>query len=112
MGVQVQIKPGIDGELAESTLLREHALKAAEKIAEKARELAPVGTEAEGDLHPGQYRDSITAEASGKGAVVLSKDPLAHFVEFGVPHYFIPPKFVFRHAAQACGYNLKSSNGG
>lgn len=112
MAVVVEIKPGLDAEVAASLAVREAALKAANRIADKAREMAPVGNEAEGDLHPGQYRDSITAEASGKGAVVISKDPLAHFVEFGVPHYFIPPKFIFRHAAAACGYNLKSSNGG
>lgn len=44
-------------------------LAVAEVVAERARELAPVGTAAEGDPHPGALRDSITA-ARGEGHVV------------------------------------------
>ncbi len=81
-------------------LAKEHA---AEEIAAEARAIAPVGTSAENDRHPGEYRDSIRADHG----VVVAETPIASFVEFGVPSRGIAAQYPFRRAASSLGYKFK-----
>lgn len=72
---------------------------AAEAIAERARELAPVDS--------GAYRDSIVAQKpSPKGvARVAATDPKAAWIEFGNSHE--PARFVLRNAVSGLGLKFK-----
>lgn len=55
-------------------------------ITDEARRTAPVGTAAEGDRTPGEFRDSIhTIVADGEVSVVADA-PYALFVEVGTVH--------------------------
>ncbi len=67
------------------------AMQLAERIAETARELAPVVT--------GQLRDSIHAEAQDGGAIVATDVPYAAYVEYG--HMGVPPQPFLLQAAVA-----------
>ena len=65
----------------------------AEKIAEAARAIAPVGDAAKGDKHPGQYKASFEVESGvmesgGRRAYgrVTNTAPHAAAVEFGNAH--------------------------
>lgn len=53
-----------------------------------ARSIAPVGSPADGDERPGQYRDSIKVVKSreGPGWFLFSDDNKAHWIEYGASH--------------------------
>ena len=53
-----------------------------------AKRIAPVGTPAEEDEHPGAYRDSIQYEKreEGPGYRIFSDDEKAHWIEYGAQH--------------------------
>jgi hypothetical protein len=67
----------------------------ADRIAFRAKQLAPVGSEADGDKHPGAYRDSIFSQVEIKPTgspdnfgpravgVIGSDVPYAGVIEFG-----------------------------
>jgi hypothetical protein len=60
----------------------------AQRGVEFARSIAPVGSAAQGDEHPGDYRDSIRTERAdeGPGVVLLAADAKAHWIEYGAAH--------------------------
>lgn len=83
----------------EVAALGEVRLKA-ERIATRAKEIAPVGTVEEGDPHPGAMRDDISIKAEGidsKGPYVDvgTTEPYGLMVEFGTvnmsPEPFMRP---------------------
>lgn len=85
-------------------LLRSDGMKAAmvvraERVAARARQIAPVGNPAN-DSHPGEYRDSIVVSSTSEGgakkdraaASVTAQAPHSRFVEYqvdkdGVAHH-------------------------
>lgn len=103
MSVKVTVTPGVDAAVAKMQAVKEAEAKAARAIAERARSIAPVGTAAEDDRHPGAYRASIHAD----GSAVIADVGHASFVEFGVPSRGIKAQYVFRRAASSLGYKLK-----
>lgn len=72
MSVRTIIKSVLLKEAIETLSLPER-VKVAEKVAKKAREIAPVKT--------GEYRDSISVEREGQEAAVVATAPHAPYVE-------------------------------
>lgn len=66
-------------------------------VVAEARRTAPVGTAAEHDEHPGEFRDSIHAERDAHGGSVVSDSDHSAYVEFGTndtpAHPTITPAF-------------------
>lgn len=91
--------PNLLAELARSAEVEEACRRAAEKVAETARDIAPVGSGPD-DEHPGQFRDSIHAE----GTTVVSDDPNAVPIIFGTSHS--PPHDTLRRAAELNGLHV------
>jgi len=81
------------------------AQDAAEQIAERAREMAPVDT--------GNYRDGIRAERSNKQTSgvwrVVATDQKSSWVEFGT--FKDPGQFVLRQAAESLGFKFVKKRG-
>lgn len=68
----------------------ELVVRTRELIAEEAKLKAPVGSEAEGDPHPGMLRDSIGVD----GDRVIATAPHANFVEHGTVFTRAQPFFA------------------
>lgn len=107
-GIVVEIRDDLSRDLELLGPVREAALAAAQAIAAEARGMAPVGTEAEYDAHPGAYRAGITVQATRTGARVVATARHSHFIDFGVPTRGIPAKHILRRAAAALGFKFKS----
>lgn len=90
--------PGLLAELARDAGVVEETHKVAERVAETAREIAPVGSD--DDAHPGQFQDSIHTE----GNAVATDDPDARFIIFGTSR--TPPHDTLRRAAELNGYRV------
>lgn len=88
--------PNLLAELARLAELEEARRKVAEKVAETAQDIAPVGGGPD-DPHPGRFKDSIHAN----GTRVESDDPAAPYIVFGTSHS--PPHDTFRRAAEMNG---------
>lgn len=88
--------PNLLAELERAAAVHEARRRAAEKVAETAQQIAPVGGGPD-DPHPGQFRDSIHAEDTR----VVSDDPAAAYIVFGTSHS--PPHDTFRRAADMNG---------
>lgn len=99
----VTLVPGLDAKVKQLGSVQAALLSVAQEVAQAAIAIAPVGTEAENDIHIGAYRDSISAAQAGEGAVVIAAAPHSHFVEFGVPGRGIPAQAVFQKAAESLG---------
>jgi hypothetical protein len=81
-----EIEAAMKAKLAESQDVREQLHELAEKAADYARSIAPVGEVR--DPHPGAFRDSIEAREGNtkKGlptAKIVSTNPAASFIEYG-----------------------------
>jgi Bacteriophage HK97-gp10, putative tail-component len=94
--------PLLDKELHKFPAVSTNVDEAAEAIAARAREMAPVVT--------GRYRDGIVVnKANGKGvARVAATDQKSSWVEFGTATE--PPQFVMRQAVESLGYQFKKSS--
>ena len=95
--------PEIQGKLPR--VGREIAVEIAERVAEDARQLAPVRT--------GQLRDSIRVEATREGAEVGTDVEYAPYVEYGhrgvPPHPFLGPAVeMHRRDAEELGADLEA----
>lgn len=97
--VRIELDPNVDETARKLADNSSRALEVAEAIARQARSIAPVDT--------GRYANSITAARSKRGAVVMSKVPYAHIVEFGAPGSGQPANWVFHRAAKALGFKFK-----
>lgn len=95
--------PNLLAELERSAAIQEQLHRVAEKVAETARQIAPVGDSSEDD-HPGQFRDSIHAE----GTEVVADDPRAVYIIFGTSHS--PPHDTLRRAAEINGLRVTKEN--
>lgn len=91
--------PNLLAELERDATIQEELHKAAEKVAETARQIAPVGDPNEDD-HPGQFAESIHAE----GDKVIADDPNSVFIIFGTSHS--PPHDTLRKAAEMNGLHV------
>jgi hypothetical protein len=87
------------GQLLKSAAMEAAMLQRAERIAARARQIAPVG-HGSGDRHPGEYRDSITTSSTKDGgrrkdraaATATAEAPHSRYVEYapdkdGVAHH-------------------------
>ena len=92
-------KKGV-GQLLKSEGMRKGMEERANRIAARARAIAPVGDAAAGDTHPGEYRDSIVVTSTTEGgakkdraaAAVTATADHARYVEYqpdenGVAHH-------------------------
>lgn len=95
----IDIDKDLDLRLKDNKALKAAALEAANKIADIARETAPVET--------GDYRDGIIVQATPRGARVLASSNKSAWIEFGVPANNEPAKFNLRNAAKAAGYDFE-----
>lgn len=75
-------KKGI-GQLLKSEGMKEAMVERAERIAARARQIAPVGEQAR-DPHPGEYRDSIIVTSTTEGGA--KKDRATATVTAGADH--------------------------
>lgn len=84
----VENTPGIRAFEESDPGLNAHLKELAEKARNYARSIAPVGSPADGDEHPGQYRDSIDVEKidDGPGWRLFASDNKAHWIEYGNAH--------------------------
>lgn len=92
--------PNLITELACSAEIEEARKHAAEKVAQTAQQIAPVGDAGLPDPHPGQFKASIRAE----GTQVVSDDPNAIFIIFGTSR--TPPHDTLRRAAEMEGLHV------
>lgn len=92
--------PSLLSELERAALFEEELKKAAERIAETAQQIAPVGDPSEPDDHAGQFRDSIHAD----GTQVIADDPNAVYIIFGTSR--TPPHDTLRRAAEMNGLHV------
>lgn len=90
--------PHLLTDLAASAEIRGELERTAQKVAETAQQIAPVGSA--DDPHPGEFRDSIHAE----GTIVVADDPNAVFIIFGTSHS--PPHDTLRRAAEINGLHV------
>jgi hypothetical protein len=72
---------------------------AAEKIAQVARDTAPVLT--------GAYQAGIVVQDTKGGARVFASDYKSAWVEFGIPSRGQAAHFTLRRAAEVAGYTFK-----
>ena len=84
----------------------------ANRIAERAKELAPVGTPEEGDPHPGAMKEDISVRGEGidsKGPYidVGTVEPYGLFMEFGTEHNTAQP-FMRPAIAEVTGSAMSS----
>lgn len=91
---------GLEQRLAQSAEVEAARVRAAERVAATARDIAPVGHEDEPDDEPGRFRDSIHTE----GTRVVSDDPAAAYIVFGTSR--TPPHDTFRRAAEMNGMRV------
>lgn len=75
-------KKGV-GQLLKSDGMKAAMEHRAKRIAQRARQIAPVGDEAD-DPHPGEYRDNITVSSTTEGGA--KKDRAAATVTAGADH--------------------------
>ncbi len=91
----------------------DHAMgELAEQAAGHARGIAPVGSPADDDHHPGAYRASIQVESTpgGPGYRVFASDNKAHWIEYGAAHM---PRFqVLTRAVEAVRGNATMTQTG
>jgi hypothetical protein len=99
MGASYIPSEGLEQRLAQSAEIRAAQERAAARVAETARQIAPVGDPAEDD-HPGQFQESIHAE----GTHVVSDDPAAAFIVYGTTD--TPPHDTFARAAEINGMHV------
>ena len=91
-------KSGV-GQLLKSDRMEAAMLARAERIAARARQIAPVG-HGSGDRHPGEYKESVTTSSTKDGgrrkdraaASATAEAPHSRFVEYvpdkdGVAHH-------------------------
>lgn len=97
--IRVDLIPDLDEVIGKHDHVQAAAKEAAEATAAHARSLAPVRS--------GRYARSISVERTRRGWRVVSSDPIAAHVEFGVPSRGIRAHFVFRRAAKAVGLKFK-----
>lgn len=99
--ITFEFNEAIIKQLEKSPEVQDQVKIAAEKIAAKAREIAPVES--------GDYRDSIHVEKSNKSGsnawIVLAHDPRG-WIEFGAPVAGKKGHFTLRNAIEASGYEL------
>ena len=97
--LNIVLNPNLERDLHKIPEVSTKVQAAAEAIAERARELAPVDT--------GRYRASIKVQKSNKSGSnlwrVFASDEKAFWVEFGVPSRGIAGQFVFRRAVESLG---------
>ena len=93
-------RPGFAAELRRSAGVQKACKSAAEDVATRARDIAPVSDDPS-DPTPGSFRDSIHAEDSDEGARVVADDPAAVYIEFGTAKD--PPHGTLRQALEASG---------
>jgi hypothetical protein len=91
--------PNLLAELEREEAIQEELHRAAERVAATARRIAPVGDAAMDD-HPGEFRESISAE----GTNVVADDPNAVYIIFGTSHS--PPHDTLRRAAEMEGLHV------
>lgn len=84
----VEDRASIETYLATDPELYAVLTAAGKRAVDYARAIAPVGTAAEGDEHPGAYRDSIRVERDeeGPGMRLFSDDNKAFWIEYGAAH--------------------------
>ena len=95
----VQLIANLDSVLHQFPILQTKSQEACIKIAEIAREIAPVVT--------GNYRDGIVVQKSNTGSGVwrvFASDQKSSWVEYGTSTQ--PGQFVMRTATQIAGYSF------
>jgi hypothetical protein len=94
--------PNLEKELHTFPAVTTSAFEAAEAIAARAREIAPVDT--------GRYRDGIIAQKPNPKGVarVAATDQKSSWVEFGSERQ--PAQFVMRTAVESLGFKFKKGN--
>jgi len=102
----VENRLGIEEYLEFDPELNETLHLEVENAADYARSIAPVGSPADDDKHPGLYRDSITAEKmeNSPGWEVVSHDNKAWWIEYGAAH--MPRYGVLTRALEQIRGNL------
>lgn len=99
-GVEWDLDPKLNANVGKKISNSSAPIEVAERIADAARELAPVDS--------GAYKDSIQAEKTKVGARVYSTEYYSTFIEFGAPNWNIAPQYVFRRAAESLGLTFRS----
>ena len=107
----ITLIPDIDSRVHQLPEVLTECMALAEKVASEARSIAPVA-ENPGVGLPGDYKRGIVAQQTRGGARVVAQDPKSAWVEFGIPSKNIPPQFVIRRAAEACGLAFTKSKRG
>jgi hypothetical protein len=107
----IENRPGVTAFLESGPV--DHVMAGvAEKAASHARGIAPVGSPADDDRHPGAYRASIRTESTptGPGYRVFASDQKAHWIEYGAAHM---PRFqVLTRAVEAVRGNATMTETG
>lgn len=93
-----RLNPNLVAELERDAAVDAEMRRKADKIAETAQSIAPVGTDL--DPHPGEFRDGIHAE----GTQVVAGAPNSVYVIFGTSHS--PPHDTLRRAAEIEGAHV------
>jgi len=101
--ITVSVDPDLERNLLVHVDVKEAAMEAANKIAERARSLAPVVT--------GQYAAGIVTQETPHGARVLASDQKSHWVEFGIPSHGQAAQFVLRRAVELAGFKFHKGRG-
>lgn len=95
----IELSPTLERDLHKFPTVQSQVQAAAEAIAQRAREMAPVET--------GQYKAGILVQKTNKSGSgiwrAVATDQKSFWVEFGVPSRGIPGKFVFRNAVESLG---------
>lgn len=97
--LRVDVDSDIDQKIDGHPLLILGSHEAAEKIADIARDTAPVVS--------GDYKAGIIVQDTRRGARVFASDYKSAWVEFGVPSKGEPAQFNLRRAAEAAGFKFK-----
>ena len=101
--IELHIDPELEMNLHKMPAIEVAAFEAATKIADRARDTAPVVT--------GRYKAGIKVERFRGGARVLATDQKSSWVEFGNPKKHIPAQFILRNAAASLGFKFKKGRG-
>lgn len=92
--------PGLEQRLLNTAEMQAARERTAQRLAETAQSIAPVGAPDEPDEHPGRFRDGIHAE----GSHVVSDDPASVPIIFGSENN--PPFDTLRRAAEMNGLHV------
>ena len=101
--IEIHVDPQIEVHLRRLSAVEEATMEVAKKIAERARDTAPVAS--------GAYKASIKVEDFRGGARVIATDPKSAWIEFGAPARGVAARFVLRNAAASLGFKFKKGKG-